>query len=644
MHIPDGYLSPSTCAGLYVVSAPFWYTALKRVKKVLNTRTVPLLSVFAAFSFIVMMFNLPLPGGTTGHAVGIGMATVVLGPSVSILAISMSLLVQALFFGDGGITAFGANCFNMAIVGSFVAYGVYRVVAGGADIRSTRRVVAAGLAGYLAINAAALCAAIEFGLQPLFFRDASGAPLYAPYPLSVAIPAMMIGHITFAGLAELIISAGLVSYLQRADPELLRATAGGASLSSYVEPANDRRLALTSRKLWLVLGLAALLTPLGILAVGSAWGEWSAADFADADARQQITTASRNQAPPAGVPRGLERLSSLWNAPLADYEPSFIASPAAGYALSGVAGVGIIILFTLAAGWVLPRTILRNRAEASASGFSARRLRRGFIERTMDTLLTTTQESLFAEHFAQSSGLLQRMDARAKLAGLCALIVGAIAVRRIEVLALLFGFTLLLALLSRVPLILLAKRVWLTVLAFTGIIALPALFLVPGNAAFQIPLLAWPVTNQGLTSAAFLILRAETAATLALLLVLCTPWSRLLRAFRFFRIPAVVVFMMEMAHRYVFLLLQTARDMFESREARHVGYLEPVEQRRLAAASAGVLLDKSLQLSSEVHTAMRARGYSGEVYLLDELQMKRADWVHFLLLLSIAIIFVWWGR
>ena len=128
MHIPDGYLSPATCAALYAGSAPFWYTSLRRLKRALNTRTVPLLSVFAAFSFIVMMFNLPLPGGTTGHAVGMGIAAIVLGPWASILAISIALVIQAIFFGDGGITAIGANCFNMAIVGSLAAWAIYRAI------------------------------------------------------------------------------------------------------------------------------------------------------------------------------------------------------------------------------------------------------------------------------------------------------------------------------------------------------------------------------------------------------------------------------------------------------------------------------------------------------------------------------------
>ena len=136
MHIPDGYLSPSTCASLFAAAGPFWYIALKRLKAALHTRMIPLLSVFAAFSFVVMMFNLPLPGGTTGHAVGMGVAAIVLGPWAAIVAISIALTIQAVFFGDGGITALGANCFNMAIVGSLVAYATYRLLARRASIGS----------------------------------------------------------------------------------------------------------------------------------------------------------------------------------------------------------------------------------------------------------------------------------------------------------------------------------------------------------------------------------------------------------------------------------------------------------------------------------------------------------------------------
>lgn len=341
MHIPDGYLSPSTCAVTFAAAAPFWYVASRKVGRMLNTKAVPLISVVSAFSFTVMMFNLPLPGGTTGHAVGMGIAAIVLGPWAAMLAISIGLLVQAIFFGDGGITAFGANALNMAIVGSLVAYGLYRLIAGSSPLTSGRRVVAGAIAGYAAINVSALLAAIEFGIQPMLFHDASGAPLYAPYPLSIAIPAMMLGHLTFAGLAELLITGGLVAYLQRYDVDLLKASAPGVA----------RGTAATwkaTRKLW--AGLAALMiaSPLGLLAAGTAWGEWGVEAFQDPQARAEIAAASHNIAPPDGVPAGLEKLSSFWTAPFPDYAPAFLHSHAFGYILSALLGGGLIILIFLA--------------------------------------------------------------------------------------------------------------------------------------------------------------------------------------------------------------------------------------------------------------------------------------------------------
>lgn len=357
MHIPDGYLSPVTCAILYAAAAPFWAVALNRVKRLMNTRLVPLLSVFAAFSFVIMMFNIPLPGGTTGHAAGIGIATVVLGPWGSILAISVALLIQALFFGDGGITVFAANCFNMAIVGSLVAYAVYRITAGNSPLKSTRRVIAGGFAGYAAINAAAFVASIEFGIQPLLFQDASGAPLYAPYPLSIAVPAMMIGHITIAGLAEFIATAGVVAFLQKSDASLLKMTAPNAP-----DEAGERVSGWSAtRPLWIGLAVLMILTPLGLLAAGTAWGEWSAEDFEDPAMRQEIQNASQNQPPPNVAPEGLERLSSVWTAPIPDYAPAFLSSVEFGYILSAIFGTGIIIALFLVLSWLAK--LFRRRGE-----------------------------------------------------------------------------------------------------------------------------------------------------------------------------------------------------------------------------------------------------------------------------------------
>jgi cobalt/nickel transport system permease protein len=344
MHIPDGYLSPSTCAVLYTGAGVGWYVSLRRVRHNLNARMVPLISVFAAFAFVVMLFNLPLPGGTTGHALGVTVAAIVLGPSGAILATSLAVTIQALFFGDGGITTLGANCFNMAVVGSLVAYAVYRGVAAKAELSSRRRVVAAAIAGYVAVNASALLAALEFGIQPMLFRDAQGVPLYAPYSLRVALPAMMIGHLAIAGIAEAAISAGLVAYLQAADPAMLRATSGLADESVPKLESSPRTL----RKLWITVALLMLLTPVGILAAGTAWGEWSASRFATAEGRTSIANASGQQPAPDTTPAGMQRLSSVWTAPIPAYAPPFVRSAEFGYVLSAAFGVGLLMLFSAA--------------------------------------------------------------------------------------------------------------------------------------------------------------------------------------------------------------------------------------------------------------------------------------------------------
>src|SRR5689334_23988236 len=122
MHIPDGVLSPSTSAIAGVVMLPLWTAAGRHAHRDLGTRQVPLLALGAAFCFTIMMFNIPALGGTTAHPVAGTLLAVMLGPWAACIGVSVALAIQALFFGDGGILAFGANCFTMAFVLPFVGY------------------------------------------------------------------------------------------------------------------------------------------------------------------------------------------------------------------------------------------------------------------------------------------------------------------------------------------------------------------------------------------------------------------------------------------------------------------------------------------------------------------------------------------
>ena len=262
-----------------------------------------------------------------------------------------------------------------------------------------------------------------------------------------------------------------------------------------------------------------------------------------------------------------------------------------------------------------------------------------FVERTIGSLSKGLNFAALADDSARSqTGLLQRVDPRVKVVGMLAMIVSAAVSRNLPEIAILFLIAASLAVASQISLANLARWVWTPVLLFTGCIALPAIFVTPGTPLYG------PVTHQGVRTASFLLLRAETCVSLSTLLVLTTRWAHILKALRVLRLPVVFVVILGMTYRYLFLILETALDMFESRKSRTVGVLQGSDRRRLATATVGVLLSKSYHLSSDVHLAMQSRGFRGEVYMLDDFEMRGADWCWLLFFFTVAAAVVWVGR
>ncbi len=312
MHIPDGYLSPQTYLPAYAVMVPIWALALRRLQATLRARQVPLLALGAAFCFVIMMFNIPIPGGTTGHAVGAVLIAILLGPWAAIVAVSLALTEQALLFGDGGITALGANCLNMAVIMPLVGWGVYRLLAGRAPAGSRRHLVAAGIGGYLGLNAAALSAGVMFGIQPLIAHDAAGRALYAPFGLHIAVTAMVAGHLLI-GFVEALVTGLVLVYLQR--------TAPGALPAAMQQPTAAPKPILLPRLVF-ALGVLALLSPLGLYLpahfhAGAAWGEWGKDEIA-------VQVAKAHPGQPGYFPHGMTGNADHWRAPLPDYAPSSV--------------------------------------------------------------------------------------------------------------------------------------------------------------------------------------------------------------------------------------------------------------------------------------------------------------------------------
>ena len=264
MHIPDNYLSPASCAVLAVAAAPVVGLSITKVKAQLkeNKELAPMLGIAASLSFLLMMFNVPIPGGTTAHAVGGVLLSILIGPYAASLALTVALLLQALLFGDGGILALGANIFNMAIAMPFVGYAVYHF------FRKQNHETAGVLVGsYVGINVAAFLTAIELGIQPIISTQ-GGEPLYNPYGLAVTIPAMMVTHLTIAGAVEVFFTYVIYRFVKQVAPQELY-TPTSVNTTSFV------------KKIRYVLIALVVLSPLGLLAEGTAFGEWSADELAE---------------------------------------------------------------------------------------------------------------------------------------------------------------------------------------------------------------------------------------------------------------------------------------------------------------------------------------------------------------------------
>jgi ABC-type Co2+ transport system permease subunit len=231
MHIPDGYLGPATYGGAWAVMVPIWRHASKKVQQTVQTAEIPFLAMGTVFSLVAMMFMLPLPGGTTGHISGATLVAILLGPWPAMIAVSISVVIQAVLLGDGGLTAISANCFNIAFVGAVGGWSIYALIlrlgtrsaehppGPGSALPAASlslRLTAAAVASYAAINLGALMAALELGSQPLLYAGSQGAT-YFPFPLKVAIPALMVPHLAMIGLLEAGVTVLVLAFVHKTE-------------------------------------------------------------------------------------------------------------------------------------------------------------------------------------------------------------------------------------------------------------------------------------------------------------------------------------------------------------------------------------------------------------------------------------------
>ena len=193
MHIPDGFIAPQAYVPAYGLAGVLWAVGLRRLRRLLDPAAVPRLAVATAAAFALMMVTVPLPGGTTVHVSGVGMIAALFGVWQAFLALSLVFLMQALMFGDGGVTALPINALAMGLGGSLAAVGMLRLLG--------RRTVGLFMAGWIGTVVPAVILALVLGLQPLLARAADGTPLFFPFGWNVTLPAVIIPHLA-VGVAD----------------------------------------------------------------------------------------------------------------------------------------------------------------------------------------------------------------------------------------------------------------------------------------------------------------------------------------------------------------------------------------------------------------------------------------------------------
>jgi cobalt/nickel transport system permease protein len=326
MHIPDGYVGPQTYGAAYLIMAPIWAMASRVLRKSLGRKQAPLLALGAAFCFIVMFLNVPVMGRLTAHPVGAVLVAIVCGPWAACVAITAALAIQAVPFGDGGITTFGLNCLNMAVIMPFVGWAVFKLSSGSKP--SMRRLwISALAAGFAGIVAASAAVGIEIGLQP----HLAAQGMYLPYSIKTSLAAMLLPHLLIVGPIEGVLTAAAVRYIRRTEPEMIAAT--------------EKPTSPITRRLSIITIVLLMLAPLGILlpkwfGAGAAWAEWGP------DELESIF---------GYVPKAIEKGTSLWRAPMPDY--AFLGKEATPVSIVIVGAIGalVVIGLSLAVGKLLSR-------------------------------------------------------------------------------------------------------------------------------------------------------------------------------------------------------------------------------------------------------------------------------------------------
>jgi cobalt/nickel transport system permease protein len=281
--------------------------------------------------------------------------------------------------------------------------------------------------------------------------------------------------------------------------------------------------------------------------------------------------------------------------------------------------------------------------------------KKSFIGKTIDGIFSFLQDAFVSETYAKRDGLLQSLDPRTKLISILAVIFATSLIGDLDVLIFVYTLTLIFAYLSKIEVWFFIKRVWLFIPIFAGIIALPMIFniFLPGQCVFQVAYLgpgahlgpfSLPsnicITKEGLNMAIVFTMRVATCVSAVVLLFISTPQQVLFKSLRTIGVPRLYVLTLEMAYRYIFLLMDLIREMYVAKRARTIRPRSMFEEQKWVGGRMGYTLIRSIDMSEKVHKAMMSRGYNGDVKVMQQFKMQNRDYIAAAAAISLSLVLV----
>jgi cobalt/nickel transport system permease protein len=329
MHIPDGFINGATSAGAAVVAVGGLGAALRAGGRSLKEKQIPMAGLAAAFIFALQMLNFPVAAGTSGHLLGGALAAILLGPTLGITVVAVVVIVQALLFADGGVSALGLNVINMAVVTTLVAWGIYRTAMRVLPKRTPFVLGATMVAAWASVIASSIGFVVQYALG-----GQGGVDIGTVFGAMVGVHALI-------GIGEGLITATIVGAVLAVRPDLVVGVST-YDMATTTASAPSRR-AMTG---FVAGGLAAAFALVAFVAPIA-----------------------------SGDPDGLERVAEdtgfietaeehPLGGPLAEYGVSGVDDDRVGTVVAGVIGTVV----TFAVGLVLVSVARRRRAHHETAG------------------------------------------------------------------------------------------------------------------------------------------------------------------------------------------------------------------------------------------------------------------------------------